>query len=260
LTGTDRGRGEPRYLDRFTGRASDYSRYRPGYPQGIISYLEARIGFNQKWVVADIGSGTGILSELFLKNGNKVFCVEPNQDMRLIAVRNLRKYRPHFVSVKGSAEDTGMNSRSVDLIVVGQALHWFDLRAARLEFRRILRKDGSVAVIYNHRRKGERMAAAYGKLVAKYGRNRAPVPDVDDAYVSRFLGNRDHKTAVFHNSQTLDLKGVLGRLASASYMPARNSPRWINIEKDARKLIRDNGADGAVRLHYDTSMYLGSFN
>jgi SAM-dependent methyltransferase len=245
------------FLGRFTGRAGDYDRYRPTYPDGIITYLQGKIGFNRKWVVADIGSGTGILSELFLKNGNKVFCVEPNADMRGVAEKNLVRYGPLFVSVDGRAESTTLEPDSVDLIVAGQALHWFDLHGARLEFGRILRRDGRVAIIYNHRIKRGRLETAYDGLVTRHRRNRPPIPDANDAYVSKFLGIRRHDRLILPNSQDLDLDGILGRMASASYMPGRDTRYWSAVEKDARKLVEKYGRNGVVKLRYDTTVYLG---
>ena len=222
-----------------------------------MTYLQGKIGFNRKWTVADIGSGTGILSELFLKNGNKVFCVEPNGDMRQVAEKNLEKYGTLFISVDGTAEATKLKPGSVDLIVAGQALHWFDLHGARSEFGRILRKNGRVAIIYNHRKKGGRLEAAYDRVVEKHRRNRPPIPDANDTYISKFLGVRRHDKLVLSNSQDLDLDGILGRLASASYMPARGTQRWSAIERDARKIVEKYGSDGVVKLRYNTTVYLG---
>lgn len=98
---------------------------------------------------------------------------------------------------------------------------------------------------------------AYDRLVENHRRNRPPTPDANDAYVSRFLGVKGHDTAVLPNSQTLDLDGILGRLASASYMPGRNTRRWSALEKDARKLVERYGKNGVVKLRYDTTVYLG---
>jgi SAM-dependent methyltransferase len=245
------------FLDRFTRRAGDYARYRPSYPSAIIAYLKDKIAFDRTWVVADMGSGTGILSELFLNNGNRVFCVEPNKDMRQVAEKNLKKFSPLFISVNGTAEETTLDTGSVDLVVAGQALHWFDLEGARDEFRRILRKKGWVAIIYNHRKKRGRLEVAYNTLVERHRRNGPPTPDANDAYVSKFLGLPRHDTTVLPNSQTLDLDGVLGRLASASYMPSRGTKRWSAVERDAKKLVEKYGRNGVVTLRYDTTVYLG---
>ena len=68
---------------RFTGRAEDYDRYRQRYPTDeILSRLREWCGLTPDWLVADIGAGTGMVAEVFLVNGNRVFAVEPNPDMR----------------------------------------------------------------------------------------------------------------------------------------------------------------------------------
>src|SRR5713101_3536844 len=106
------------FAERFTGRAAAYSKYRPGYPAEILNILNSEIGFGQDKTVADIGSGTGLLSKLFLQNGNTVFGVEPNDEMRSYAEQNLSGF-PTFGSTKGRAETTGLKDTSVDLITVG---------------------------------------------------------------------------------------------------------------------------------------------
>jgi SAM-dependent methyltransferase len=78
---------------RFSKRAQYYSRYRPSYPDSLLRYLERELSFSQASVVADVGSGTGILSELLLRNGNRVFGVEPNEDMRRTAEATVVKFR-----------------------------------------------------------------------------------------------------------------------------------------------------------------------
>src|SRR5579863_1256797 len=110
---------------RFSDRVEDYVKYRPHYPKKILSYLQDRYAFGPGWVVADIGSGTGISTELFLRFGNNVFAVEPNLEMRSKAEELLAAH-PGFRSVEGTAEATGLPGSSIDLIVAGQAFHWFD--------------------------------------------------------------------------------------------------------------------------------------
>src|ERR1039458_1643647 len=68
--------------ERFSNRVDDYVRYRPGYPSAILDVLRDESGLAQESIVADIGSGTGILTQLFLENGNLVYGVEPNAAMR----------------------------------------------------------------------------------------------------------------------------------------------------------------------------------
>ena len=245
------------FLERFQGRADSYSKYRPSYPSGVLDTLRSEVGFVGEKVVADIGSGTGILSELFLANGNKVYCVEPNGDMRRAAEEKLQKYAPRFVSIDGTAEATGLEKSGVDLVAIGQALHWFDLEKSKAEFARILRKDGHVSIVYNYRKEEGRVEKAYGKLIQKFEKDRASTPDVKDEYAARFLEEKSFKKFVMPNSQILDLRGLLGRLASASYMPRQGDKAWAEIEREARGIIADYGERGAVELHYDAVLYLG---
>src|SRR5207248_11421403 len=133
---------------RFSSRVADYIKYRPRYPQSVVELLRDECGLRHAAVVADVGSGTGILSELFLRNGNRVYGVEPNQEMREAGGRLLAAY-DNFVSVEGRAEATTLDDRSVDFVTSGQALHWFERDAARREFVRILRPGGWVVAVWN---------------------------------------------------------------------------------------------------------------
>lgn len=94
-------------VDRFSNRVENYVKYRPGYPPQIITLLKEKCGLTPQSIVADIGSGTGILSELLLKNGNTVLGVEPGREMRRAAERLLKDYKS-FKSVEGTAEQTGL--------------------------------------------------------------------------------------------------------------------------------------------------------
>src|SRR5687767_5967708 len=113
------------HLNRFSTRVENYVKYRPGYPEEIVSILKSDCGLMSSSLIADIGSGTGILSELFLRNGNLVFGIEPNAPMRTAAEQLLTAYK-NFVSIEGSAEATTLEAHSVDFIMAAQAFHWFD--------------------------------------------------------------------------------------------------------------------------------------
>src|SRR5260370_16718477 len=136
---------------RFSDRVENYVGYRPGYPSQVIDTLKAECGLKPEHVVADIASGTGIWTRVLLENGNQVFAVEPNRDMRLAGERLLADFST-FRSVAGSAEATTLPDRSVDLVTAAQAGHWFDRRRARREFVRILKPVGWLVLLWNERR------------------------------------------------------------------------------------------------------------
>src|SRR5438876_6048912 len=138
----------PDPTQRFSNRVENYVRYRPGYPKEVLTLLKAECGLKADSIIADIGSGTGILAELFLASGNRVFGVEPNREMREAGERLLQAY-PRFTSIAGTAEATTLPNQSVDFITAGQAFHWFDRAQCLREFERILRPGGWVVLVWN---------------------------------------------------------------------------------------------------------------
>jgi ubiquinone/menaquinone biosynthesis C-methylase UbiE len=244
------------FTQRFTGRASVYSTSRPGYPARIIDILWTEIGFDENSFVADIGSGTGLLSILFLQNGNRVVDVEPNDGMRTTAEKTLSKF-PRFVSVKGTAEHTGLQDTSIDLVTVGQALHWFDSEAAPREFRRILKTGGHACIVYNDRNNDDSLMKNYDQIVKKYARNRAGVRNIDDGYLARFFRNGKYSRFLLSNEQFLDFHGLLGRMTSASYMPSIEDKEYFALKHDVEDLFNKYEKQGKVRMLYDTRVFLG---
>ena len=137
---------------RFTNRIVHYLRYCPSYPRAVLDLLERECTLTSASVVADDGSGTGILSELFLRNGNRVIGIEPNREMREAAEHRLGQHT-RFTSVAWTVEATTLDDASVDFVTAGQAFHWFDPERARTEFARTLKPEGWVALEWNLRRK-----------------------------------------------------------------------------------------------------------
>ncbi|MCW5625403.1 MAG: class I SAM-dependent methyltransferase, partial [Burkholderiales bacterium] len=136
---------------RFSNRVTDYVRARPGYPPELLSLLQRHCGLTTASVVADIGSGTGLLTTLLLEAGCRVFGVEPNREMREAGTQALQRF-PAFVAVEGSAETTTLPDATIDVVTAAQAFHWFDRIRARAEFARILKPGGWVVLIWNDRR------------------------------------------------------------------------------------------------------------
>ena len=241
---------------RFSKRADYYAKFRPRYPRGVIEILEKQIGFDKSDLVADIASGTGLLTRLFVENGNKVFAVEPNVNMRKHAEKDLAHYE-NFVSVKGTAEHTTLPAKSLDLVTVGQALHWFNPVTTIREFNRILKRRGNLLVIYNDR-KQDTFGRAYGRVVKRNETDRSDVPNPDDRYVRRFFKGGKYSKFRVPNEQVLDFEGLLGRLLSASYMPTAGEKAYARFHADVKKLFDTYGSNGSVRIRYDATFYLGS--
>src|SRR5258708_34875832 len=140
-------------VERFSNRVQNYVKSRPGYPPEVLDLFKNELGLTAGSVIADIGSGTGISSRMFLENDNIVYGVEPNDAMRAAADRYLAGFHG-FRSIKGTAENTGLPDDSVDFVIAAHAFHWFNQREAHREFARILKSSGYLALIWNERQLG----------------------------------------------------------------------------------------------------------
>jgi len=244
---------------RFTGRVENYTRYRPDYPAGVLGILSAEADFSPAAIVADIGSGTGISTKLFLDNGNEVLAVEPNRDMREAADEMLRAY-PRFHSMAATAEDTGLASASVDFVVAGQAFHWFRVEETRQEFLRILRPQGFVVLMWNTRRTDSTpFLSGYEALLQEFGTDYREVnhANISEEVLRRFFGGRMPEVRKLPNEQVFDSDGLKGRLLSSSYVPAAGDPRHEAVLMALARLFDVYQQNGQVRFEYDTELYFG---
>lgn len=247
---------------RFSSRVGNYVRYRPGYPKEILGLLRAECGLTQESVIADIGSGTGKLTELFLANGNAVFGVEPNREMREAGERLLGGFAK-FTSVVATAEETTLPDGCVDFITAGQAFHWFDRKRCRVEFTRILKRAGWVVLIWNER-KTEATASfleEYEKFLKVYATDYAKVDhkQIDDEVVREFFGYAPEKKK-FPSSQEFDYEGLKGRLLSSSYAPESGQPKYADMIRDLERLFETHQEGGQVQFVYDTVVYYGKLD
>ena len=247
---------------RFSDRVANYVRYRPTYPGEVLNALHEHTGFTSAHVVADIGSGTGISTGLFLKNGNEVYAVEPNDAMREAAESLLSTY-PNFHSIAATAEATTLATASVDYVVAGQAFHWFDQQAAKNEFRRILRDTGWVVRFWNDRKTDTTpFLRAYEQLLLDYGTdyteiNHRNITESHEAKFSHFFRDGIYQTKTFPNYQYLDYEGVKGRLLSSSYAPNESLPTHLPMLAALERIFEQHQENGQVVFEYTTELFFG---
>jgi len=244
---------------RFSSRAENYAKYRPGYPGEILETLRDECGLQASSRIADIGSGTGVMTELFLLNGNPVFAVEPNSRMRATAEALLHAY-PGFQSVAGKAEATNLGDSCVEFAVVGTAFHWFNIDDARREFLRILRPPGWAMLVWNEREfKNRPFPAAYDRLLQRYSIDyaREKHKHVYDTGLSDFFGPRGFVEKTFANVQQLDFEGARGRMLSSSYTPEPGHANHEPMVAELRRIFEMHQVDGKVTFEYITRMYYG---
>ena len=245
-------------VKRFDDRVANYIAYRPKYPAAVAEFLRAELGLSAASVVADVGAGTGILSELLLQAGCTVFGVEPNAAMRA-AAEELLKAQPNFQSIHGTAEATTLAAASVDLVTAGQAFHWFDTDGARLEFQRILRPPGWVVLVWNMRRlDATPFLRAYEELLREFGTDYTQVncEQLPEEKIARFFAG-DYAQRSFDNFQVFDYDGLRGRLLSSSYVPLAGQPRHEPMLAALKELFASHQQAGRVTIEYDTKLYYG---
>jgi ubiquinone/menaquinone biosynthesis C-methylase UbiE len=244
---------------RFSSRVENYVRYRPGYPEEIIRLLREECSLKAESVIVDVGSGTGKLSELFLKNGNPVFGVEPNKEMREAGGRLLKHFES-FTSVEGAAEATTLEGRSADFITAGQAFHWFDHRQTRIEFLRVLKSGGWVVIVWNDRRsEATPFLTQYENLLLEFATDYEQVNHrrVDDATTILKFFNTQPRLKTFPSAQCFDFDGLKGRLLSSSYAPETGAPKHDEMLSALKRIFETHQQNGQVVFEYDTKVYYG---
>ncbi len=243
-------------VDRFSNRVDNYVRYRPSYPPELLELLQAGGILTDDSVVADIGSGTGISTRLFLENGNLVYGVEPNAAMRAAAEEILKDF-PNFTSVNGTSHATTLETDSIDLIIAAQAFHWFEPEATRAEFKRILKPGGYVVLIWNERQlDSTEFLRQYEKLLLKFANDYEAVrhENIDQERLAAFFQS-DFDRATFPNMQEFDFEGIEGRASSSSYMPAEGGEQYEPMVKELKLLFDKYQEDGKIKVFYDTNIY-----
>jgi SAM-dependent methyltransferase len=247
--------------ERFSERVADYERYRERYPADeVLSRLRAWCGLEPAWRVADVGAGTGMLSEVFLGNGNAVTALEPNAEMRA-ACERLETRWPRLQVVNATAEATGLADASVEVVAAGRAFHWFDHARALPEFRRVLVPGGWVVLVSAGRAKeASAQNDAFERLLVEFG--------TDYKYVRGGFRVHERLDELFPGELHQDqISGehaavweeLLGFTMSLSVAPTREDARYPAFEGALRGWFEEFAKDGVLRVKTTCWMSAGRF-
>lgn len=245
-------------VERFSDRVENYVKYRPGYPAEVLELFHHEMNLTESSVIADIGSGTGISSKLFLQNGNVVFGVEPNEPMRLAAEEFLKDFS-NFKSVDGTAENTNLPDKAVDFVIAAQAFHWFDRTKTLREFKRILREKGFIVLIWNERQLNTTpLLIDYESLLLKFANDYSNVrhDNENEKSLAKFFKS-DFRRKTFQNLQVLDFEGLKGRVLSSSYMPSESERNFEPMVAELRTVFAKHADSGKIKVFYDTNIFYG---
>ena len=241
-------------VTRFSHRAKEYARYRPGYPSEAIAHIIEGFGDINTILAVDIGAGTGISSRLLADRGVRVLAVEPNKVMREMATPH-----PRVEWREGTAEATHLPDQSIDLVTSFQAFHWFNPEPTLREFGRILKPNGRVAIIWNHRHRQDQFTQEYGLIFKQASRYNSAIPKKRPRPIISLLESSEFKNQrhqMFTHCQALDLTGLIGRTHSASYIPTQGTEAEIILTKLRELYHKWKNERGLVYIQYRTDVYL----
>ena len=193
----------------FSSWAERYDRFRPRYPEAAVRYL---VGTDPSARVLDVGAGTGRLAVAVATLGRDVLAVEPDDVMRSFAEAALPGR-----TARGSAEELPVPDASYDVVVAGQAFHWFEPDRALPEITRVLRPGGALGIIWNARDDSVAWVAELSELVG--GEDRSSRFGSGPPDLAPWFGAAVERT--FRHTQEVDVDLVVGLASSYSYVALR---------------------------------------
>ena len=241
----------------YAAKVEKYMRYRWDYADQAVRSIWDAMGDVVAACIADIGSGTGIVARHFVDHARLVFAIEPDPGMLACACRSLAHYSS-FRSIDACAEATTLPDRCVDMIVVGQAIHWFDPERARREFLRILKPQGWLAILWNHGTDRLLGAELQAILTEQNGWNAcANTNQSANRPLSFYYGRDDYLRLSFPLSQKETWDEFIGALCSDSHAPDEDHPLYASFVSAARKVFDKLNTGGLVHVNYATELALG---
>lgn len=243
--------------DKFNNKAEKYDKYRPKYSKDFIDYLYDNYCFDEKSIVADIGAGTGILSEEFLLRNSTVMCVEPNKEMLEQAKKRLLKYK-NVSYINAPAENTTISDSSINYITVGQAFHWFDKEKFLEECKRILTKNGMVVLAWNISNSEDeinmKISNLNSRMLEKYNGFNKRDKESNDTYSDFFNEMECH---IFDNNLFLNAEDFVGRCLSRSYAPNEEDKIYNEYVKSLYDIFDEYAENEKVKIKNITKCLIG---
>ncbi|UKS66418.1 class I SAM-dependent methyltransferase [Rossellomorea marisflavi] len=242
----------------FTGRASSYTKGRPPYPKGILELMRS-LGADEQSRIADIGAGTGRLTRMLGELDAFVTAVEPSADM-LEEYRHTCRELPRVTYMEAPAEETRLETGSVDFITVAQAFHWLDKDRCRTEFQRILKPGGRVLLIWNSMKGDDPFVQAYSNVLKDFTiKQTAGNASGDHLKEKREFFGSDIEIVQMGNAHTLDEEELIHHGLSLSYTPSADHPEYQSFINALGTLFREHCQEGSLTIPYETEVTIGTF-
>ena len=235
----------------YDKKATLYAKHRWDYPKPAIDQIMESAKIDGESVVADIGSGPGMLARHFLPVARLVYAVEPGFDMRKVADDQLAAFH-NFKNVRGSAEATSLPDASVDLITAGMSIHWFEPELAVREFRRILKPNARLAIL-RYSIAEQPVAEAISALLRDFpAKAKAP-----GATPEAFLDVNTEQCFEYTTMRREDEERFVGAQLSAAGAPEESEEAYHTFRDRAHSIFGRFAQDGLLCLTQKTDLRIG---
>ena len=241
---------------KFSGKADVYQQARPTYAPEALNFISQNWQIGEGSMVADVGSGTGILSRQLISLRAKVYAVEPNADMRAKAEELLGK-NSNFVSVNGTAEQTTLPDHKFHLVTAAAAFHWFDPQAFKQECERILLPGGAVLLLWNEANLSAEINLGRERIYQKYCPNFKGFSGGNDQEneVKRAFFDGKLQERRFPNPLTYDRQGFINRALSSSYSLTEKDAEYGAYLAELGDLFDKFAVNGIIEVPQDSAVY-----
>jgi ubiquinone/menaquinone biosynthesis C-methylase UbiE len=247
------------HINKFSTKAEIYDQYRWNFHPEAIAKLCIITGITNNSIIADLGSGTGMLTAHFVNNVKTIYAIEPNPQMREIAINKLSKY-PAFVSIDGLADTTTLADNSVDLIVVGRALHWFNPETTKQEFLRILKPKGWLATFQINNENSELKEVLKTLRKKEYGWNikedKINIIEKNDLD-SYYFGHQGFEKINYASVIQENWSQFINRICSHSPAPTPDHPLYDKLEQKAKEIFNNYSENGILNIKIATEIKFG---
>ena len=238
-------------VNKFNEKSEFYNKYRPNYSNELVDCIVSELNSLDD-CIADIGCGTGIFTKQLVERNCKVIGIEPNLEMYEKAKNNL----PGIKVINSTSEDTTLDSNSINIITVAQALHWFNIDEFVKEAKRILKQDGKIAIVYNIVDDSKDVVKEFKYIHENYCENHNNHNrNFDELFESIFGDNYILKE--FSNNQKYTYEEFMGYESSMSYSLTKEDNRYNEYIESLNNLFNKYSKDGILELPMNSKLAFG---
>lgn len=246
----------------FNSKALLYAKNRPSYSNHIMNYLSQYLNLREIHLGADVGAGTGQMTKILADNFNTVYAIEPNLAMLNECKKQLFSYN-NIIYKNCSADNINLTNHSLDYITVAQAFHLFYNKETYTEFKRILKPDGKLIIIYNMKNHQSGLFLENEKVLLQYCplyNREFHATEFNKRTFINFFSEYSYDFCVFNNDNTeyLDCETFINRTLSSSYSITSEHPFYEAYIHDLKEVFNRFVINDKIKMELSSVIYSGT--